>query len=138
MPPPVFTDFAHLWVPVCLSGKVRPDQPTPIELAGERLVLFRDEGGEARALIDRCPHRGVALSLGTVDRGVITCPFHGWRFGGSGECLHVPWNPDAKRDRLSATSIPVRDLGGLIWVFTGSEPSQEPVVPEALSRPGIR
>ena len=138
MPPPVFTDFAHLWVPVCLSGKVRPDQPTPIELAGERLVLFRDEGGEARALIDRCPHRGVALSLGTVDRGVITCPFHGWRFGGSGECLHVPWNPDAKRDRLSATSIPVRDLGGLVWVFTGSEPGQEPVVPEALSRPGIR
>ena len=33
-------------------------KPLPVRLAGERLVLFRDESGRARALIDRCPHRG--------------------------------------------------------------------------------
>ena len=135
---PAFTDFAGLWVPICLSGKVRPAQPKAMVLAGVHIVLFRDEAGEPRALIDRCPHRGVALSLGTVDKGVITCPFHGWQFSSIGQCIHVPWNPDAKRDRLSATSVPVRELGGLIWVFSGSEPKQEPVVPEALLRPDIR
>ena len=73
-----------------------------------------------------------------MDSGVITCPFHGWQFDGTGACLHVPWNPDAKRDRLCATSVPVRELGGLVWVFTGNEPPGEPAVPEALLRPDIR
>lgn len=102
---PAFPDFANLWVALCPSEVVVRDKPTALTLAGERIVLFRDPDGLVRTLIDQCPHRGVALSLGSVERGVIACPFHGWQFDGAGRCLHVPWNPDAKRDHLSAVVV---------------------------------
>jgi phenylpropionate dioxygenase-like ring-hydroxylating dioxygenase large terminal subunit len=46
------------------------------------LERFHDGVG---ALLDRCPHRGVALSLGTITDGCLACPFHGWRFGADAE-----------------------------------------------------
>lgn len=134
----LFRDFAGLWVPLCLARPLSTERPTPIILAGERIVLFRDEAGEARALLDRCPHRGVALSLGHVRDGAITCPFHGWRFDGSGRCINVPWNPDARLENLSATPLPVREIGGLIWLYTGRHAAGEPMVPEPLLRPDVR
>jgi phenylpropionate dioxygenase-like ring-hydroxylating dioxygenase large terminal subunit len=101
-------------------------------------VLFRDARDVVRALIDRCPHRGVALSLGTVEGGEIICPFHGWRFDGAGQCLHVPWNPDAKRTGVSATALCVRELNGVIWLYTGREVNAEPNVPDAFLLNDVR
>lgn len=109
----------------------------PLTVAGERIVLFRDAEGRAVALIDRCPHRGVALSLGRVAGGIVECPFHGWRFDGAGRNCHVPWNPDARRERLGATALPVREAGGLVWLYTGFDPADEPMPSDTLSEPGI-
>ncbi len=57
-----------------------------------RWSLFaRDGQGNAGALLDRCPHRNVPLSLGRVARtGRLECRYHGWQFDGSGRCRHVP------------------------------------------------
>lgn len=134
----MFEGFAQVWTPVELSRRLRR-RPLPLVVAGERIVLFRDEGGRATALIDRCPHRGVALSLGRVDRGHIECPFHGWRFAGDGRCTHVPLNPGARCDLLSAMALPTRELGGLIWIYTapGTQAPCEPVVDESLQSSGF-
>jgi phenylpropionate dioxygenase-like ring-hydroxylating dioxygenase large terminal subunit len=103
------------------------------------LVFFRDAEGRARALIDRCPHRGVRLSLGRVSpAGCVECPFHGWRFDGSGQNVHVPFNPAAKRSLLGATAVPVIEQGGLLWVYTAATPDPpEPTVPDAFTDPNI-
>ena len=135
---PLFADFADLWVALCPASAARRDRPSAITLAGERIVLFRGETGMASALLDRCPHRGVALSLGKVAGGEIACPFHGWRFAGDGRCSHVPWNPDARRDNLSATALPIREIGGVIWLYTGREAQGEPAVPPAFLRADTR
>jgi phenylpropionate dioxygenase-like ring-hydroxylating dioxygenase large terminal subunit len=134
----LFPDFADLWVPLGLARDIVAGRPAPFVAGGERVVLFRDAAGQLAGLLDRCPHRGVALSLGRVDRGVLVCPFHGWRFDGLGRCLHVPWNPDARLDQLSATALPVREAGGLVWLFTGREAVDEPMVPESLLQGGLR
>ena len=115
----MFENFANVWTIVGLADDVIAGKPLAMKVAGERVVFFRDANGKAAALIDRCPHRGVALSLGRVDRGEIECPFHGWRFDGVGRNCRVPWNPDARRERLGAISLPVREAGGLLWLFTG-------------------
>jgi phenylpropionate dioxygenase-like ring-hydroxylating dioxygenase large terminal subunit len=133
----LFPQFANLWVPLCLEREVAA-RPAPFVVAGERVVLFRDAAGAVAALIDRCPHRGVALSLGRVEAGQIVCPFHGWRFEGDGRCAQVPWNPDARRDQLSASALPVRVAGGLVWLFTGRTTVGEPVVPASLLRDDVR
>lgn len=139
----LFPGFANVWSPVELATRLRK-KPVPVRLAGERLVLFRDESGRARALIDRCPHRGVALSLGRIVRepggkACLECPFHGWQFAGNGACEHVPLNPDAKRDLLAATPLPTREVGGYIWVYTapGNEAPVEPNLSEIATDPAF-
>ena len=45
-----------------------------------RAVCVVRDGGRVQALLDRCPHRDVALSGGVVRDGLLTCPGHFWRF----------------------------------------------------------
>ena len=117
-----------------LKGK-----PLAITLAGEKLVFFRDAKQVAHALLDQCPHRGVALSLGKVtEEGCLQCPFHAWEFDGSGAVTHVPLNPEAKRERLFAKALPTREIGGVLWVFTAAvKDAGEPTVPDGLTMPGV-
>lgn len=133
----MFDRFANVWTAVTLAKHLKVGKPLPLEVAGEKIVFFRDEKGHPRALLDRCPHRGVQLSLGKVENGCLECPFHAWKFDGSGAVKHVPLNPDAKRERLFATSFPVREVGGLLWLFTGTtKHCGEPEVPSALTMVG--
>ncbi len=135
-----FQGFARVWTPLLPSRSVT-NGPVGVKVAGEKVVLFRGRDGKAAALVDRCPHRGVELSLGSVgDDGCIACPFHGWRFGADGTARGVPLNPDAKLERLGATPLPVREIGELLWIYTapGTEAPSEPVPPEALVDPGLR
>ncbi|MFY9658423.1 MAG: aromatic ring-hydroxylating dioxygenase subunit alpha [Methylocystis sp.] len=132
----MFDDFANVWTMVALGRDLILGKPLGLVVSGERVVLFRDHDGAPAALLDRCPHRGVALSLGRVEAGEIQCPFHGWSFAADGRCLATPWNPEAKRENLSATALPVREAGGVLWLFTGRGPApSEPVPPDALLQP---
>jgi phenylpropionate dioxygenase-like ring-hydroxylating dioxygenase large terminal subunit len=134
----MFDGFARLWTPVMPSRAVRA-RPVRFVLAGTPIVLFRGAEGRIGALVDRCPHRGVALSLGKVgDDGCLECPFHGWRFDTDGVNRRAPLNPDAKLDALGASALPVRVVGDLIWVFTeaGAAPPA-PAAPEGLTMPGV-
>ncbi|MCB1691805.1 MAG: aromatic ring-hydroxylating dioxygenase subunit alpha [Pseudomonadales bacterium] len=135
----MFSNFANVWTPLIEAKRVGRT-PLRVELAGEGLVVFRGERGEIGVLQDRCPHRSVRLSLGTVgDDGCLQCPFHGWRFAPDGENRHVPLNPDAKRSQLNATSLPARVIGDLVWVYTSplGQPAESPQVPEGLDEAGL-
>jgi len=133
----MFENFANVWTVVGLARDLRADHPMGLTVAGERIVLFRGADGKPAALRDRCPHRGVALSLGRVRQGEIECPFHGWRFDAAGANCATPWNPDAKRQNLSALALPVREAGGLLWLYAGFAPTAEPDPSASLSLPGV-
>lgn len=133
----MFSNFANVWTIVALSRDLERGKLLALRVAGERVVFFRDASGKAAALIDRCPHRGAALSLGRVDKGEIECPFHGWRFDGDGCNRHVPWNPDAKLENLSAVALPVRESDGLLWLYTGFAPDQAPEVSDTFRIPSL-
>ena len=136
----MFEGFAHVWTPAVLASQLR-DRPLQVQVAGTKIALFRDRHGGVGALVDRCPHRGVALSLGKVtSAGCVACPFHGWEFDAAGVNVHVPFNPDAKREHLGATAIPVREIGGLVWVYTapGRTAPTEPAPPEGMVRDDLR
>ncbi|AKT39040.1 aromatic ring-hydroxylating oxygenase subunit alpha [Chondromyces crocatus] len=134
----MFEGFANVWTPILPAREVR-NAPVAAKLAGESLVLFRDAEGQIGALLDRCPHRGVALSLGEISEGGhLQCPFHGWSFRADGACAHIPFNPvgDEKLARYAALAVPAREVGGLVWVFTGQDAAgTEPVLPSALVDP---
>lgn len=82
------TSPKDIWQAVALVNDVRR-QPLRLEFGGEPVVLFNSGTGIA-ALADRCPHRLMELSKGKVVGGEIECPYHGWRFDGSGRCTAIP------------------------------------------------
>lgn len=132
-----FAGFRDVWTAVAMSDEVT-SSPFPVVVAGTRVVLFRDAEGVVAALLDRCPHRGVALSLGKVRDGCIECPFHGWRLDRSGGVARVPWNPDAKLAKLHGVAFPTRERGGQIFLYTGLDPKREPFVAEGFESPRVR
>ena len=62
------------WQPVALSEELTADTPLPTRLLGEDLVLFRDPSGRPQLIGRYCPHRGVDLSYGRLDKGGAQMP----------------------------------------------------------------
>ena len=87
------------------------------------LVLFREGNGQACALLDRCPHRGVKLSLGRVTGGTLACGYHGWRFDGSGACVHIPSLVRGQRiaKGCEASSFRTVEQDGYVWIWVGEK-----------------
>lgn len=134
--------FRNFWYPVQWAGQVG-EKPVPITLLGEKIVLVRDEG-EVRALHDRCPHRGVPLSLGRRQYpGTISCPYHGWTYNlDDGKLRAVLTDgPDSPIcGKLSVRTYPVAERLGLIWVYVGdgeAPPVERDIPEELLSEPFV-
>ncbi|HEV2633861.1 MAG TPA: aromatic ring-hydroxylating dioxygenase subunit alpha [Actinocrinis sp.] len=106
--------LARHWYPIALSREVGED-PVSACLLDEPLVVYR-AGGQVVIANDICPHRGVPLSLGSGDRGGVTCAYHGLHFGAAGVCDRVPAHPEAKIPaRLHLRTYPAVERYGLIW-----------------------
>jgi nitrite reductase/ring-hydroxylating ferredoxin subunit len=59
--------------------------------AGDKAIALCRVGGELHALDNRCLHRGGPLGEGELLDGVLTCPWHGWRYDvQSGKCQNGP------------------------------------------------
>lgn len=106
-----------LWHPVALADAVGA-APVAAHLLEQPVVLWRDGGGAVQALADQCPHRGARLSLGRVTaQGELECPYHGWRFEGSGQCTHVPALPTfVPLATHCARRYAACEAHGLVWV----------------------
>lgn len=104
------------WHPVAGSEAIAA-QPVPARLLGEDLVLWRDAAGTVHAWPDRCPHRGARLSLGRVEGNHLECPYHGWQFAPSGQCVHVPALPSFTPPATHCVQgFEAREAYGLVWV----------------------
>lgn len=114
------------WYILCESKELRR-RPIKRRLYGSPIVLFRDAEGKAGALVDRCPHRNVPLSLGRLEEGRLQCAYHGWEFSTDGVCRKVPGLCGEAEDRTrDAEAHALRELDGFVWVW--GEPGVEPPV----------
>lgn len=122
------------WFIVTRSKDVR-DRPVTAQLFGTPIVLFRDQNNTVNALLDRCPHRNVPLSLGDVcEDGTLRCAYHGWRFDGHGQCRFIPTRTEQQvQPSHHAVAYPACDQDGFVWVYTLD--LNNPVVPK--TRPHI-
>ncbi len=109
------------WYAILESDEVPRNQPVGVTRMGEKLVAWRDSGGKVTVMHDRCPHRGVALSVGEVHGDCIMCPFHGFEYDASGRCTVIPANgrttpvPRA----FQVQTYPTHEAHGLIFIYWG-------------------
>jgi phenylpropionate dioxygenase-like ring-hydroxylating dioxygenase large terminal subunit len=129
--------LARFWYVACQSTDLR-ERPLARTVLGVPLVLFRGQAGKAAALLDRCPHRNVPLSLGrVVAGGRLECAYHGWQFENGGRCALIPGllgkqgkdgkeGSEGKERRAPAAAV--REQDGFVWVWPelDGQPEAEP------------
>ena len=122
------------WFAVCFGDELAAGALKAVRYFDRELVALRGEDGVARVFDAHCPHLGAHLGYGgKVEGDGVRCPFHGWRYDGTGACVEVPY---AKRippkARLRAWDTVERN--GLVFAWRhadGKPPAWEiPEVPE--------
>jgi len=118
--------YTNVWYVAGLSKNLT-DKPIKVTMLGADLVLFRDHEGAARCISNVCPHRGSSLADGTLYKdGTLACPFHGWRFNGSGTCTLIPSRRDHEVEvlapRARTDAYATTEKYGLVWVCLGDDP----------------
>jgi nitrite reductase (NADH) small subunit/3-phenylpropionate/trans-cinnamate dioxygenase ferredoxin subunit len=94
---------------VAKIGSIPEGQAASFPVAGRMVAIF-NQNGVYFALDDICPHMGASLAAGHVEGGVVTCPWHAWRF----RVADGTWcdNPRVKTDafevRIEGDDIQVR------------------------------
>jgi len=123
-----------LWYMGLPARDVRAGAMKRVILLGEPVVIGRMRTGEAFALRDICPHRGVPLSAGrAMADNTVECPYHGWRFKADGVCAAIPSLVEGQETdpaKIKVRSYPVRDQDGLIWVYMAA-PGRESAAPRS-------
>lgn len=93
---------------------------------GEEVVAWCDEEGRVCVADSICPHLGSSLGPdvgGRICDGRLVCPFHGFEFDTTGQCVATPYAPAAKAARLQVYET--REILGMIfaWYGLGGRPS---------------
>lgn len=139
-------DYLQHWYPVSWACDLKLDRPSHVSLFDTQYVVALTKSKENNslsvlAMLDRCPHRGAALSEGRItESGFLQCAYHGWSFDEKGTCVQIPQSP-AKSSQYStrscAKAIPAMIHQGLVWLWPGpvanndvSSLPQPPTVPE--------
>ena len=81
----------------------------PLELGGEKIIVSR-QGGVVTCFQNACAHLGMAIHDGEIEDGIITCPYHQFRYDlATGECLTAPTvQLQAHAVRIVGTRVEVR------------------------------
>ena len=124
---------AGAWYPVALSSGVEPGTSNGTRLFEREIVVWRDADGAAHVWEDRCPHRGMRLSLGFVRGDQIACLYHGWRYDAAGRCRHIPAHPQlTPPETIRVPVLTSVERAGMIWACKDGPQQVEPPVDEAV------
>src|SRR4051812_41026044 len=91
---------------VCRTDEVPEGEGKTVTVGDKLIAVFRTDGCY-HAIDDVCPHMGASLSGGFVENGIVTCPWHAWRF----RLADGAW---ADNPRIKIGCYPVRVGGGEI------------------------
>jgi Rieske 2Fe-2S family protein len=129
--PAVFADelerfFCQSWI-----GAGRADQiPSPgdfflREVAGESIIINRDQSGAVRGFYNVCRHRGTRICTQAEGKfcGRIQCPYHGWTYGLDGKLIGAPHMENLPREDYPLNPVHCDLWDGHIFITLNLQPS---------------
>jgi phenylpropionate dioxygenase-like ring-hydroxylating dioxygenase large terminal subunit len=125
--------FTSSWLYLChVSEIAEPGDALPVTVAGEPLVVTRDQAGQVRVLSALCRHRSFPVIEERTNTRSLRCPYHYWSYGLDGALLTAPaMDPAHRLDDLKAQlclpSFPVEIWQGFVFTHLGTDP--EPLAP---------
>lgn len=110
------------WYPAHRSIDLRDGESKAIKILGEDIFITRQKGA-AKAVEDRCRHRGVRFSERPIHYTdeTITCWYHTWTYDlDDGKLVAVLNDQTCSHiGRIGIKSYPIREVNGLIFIFIG-------------------
>jgi phenylpropionate dioxygenase-like ring-hydroxylating dioxygenase large terminal subunit len=128
---PMWAMFRQYWIPA-LHAEELPENDCPpvrVKLLCERLIAFRDSDGKMGLIDEFCAHRGVSLWFGRNEEGGLRCPYHGWKYDVTGQCIEVPSEPEESRfcQKIKLAGYPLVKIGDILWAYMGEKDKQPPL-----------
>ena len=108
------------WIEIAKAQQLDVPRPVlPITLNAKNYVLFRDDMGQLGLIGRNCPHRGADLCYGRLEDNGLRCPFHGWHFDRTGQCVEQPAEPEGSQmfTQIKVPMIPVKEENGVILAW---------------------
>ena len=128
--------FGSSWQAVGRTDQVvEPGSYFTADVAGEPILVVRDEEGALRAFFNVCRHRAALVVPDAAGRASrLRCRYHGWTYDLAGRLRGTPefdGVADFRREDNGLTPVSVAVWGPLVWVrLNGSPPSlQELLAP---------
>lgn len=114
-----------VWYKVLSNKDKLPEGRVQTVTAGHQGVCLTHFEGKFSALDNRCPHQGGPLGEGSIENGLLRCPWHGWDFD---PCTGLP--PGGYDDGV--TTFDVKEEGDAIYVGIPEEPAHEETVSDVM------
>jgi phenylpropionate dioxygenase-like ring-hydroxylating dioxygenase large terminal subunit len=122
--------FRQYWIPALLARELPENDcaPVRVKLLGERLIAFRDSEGRYGLMDEFCAHRGASLWFGRNEEGGLRCPYHGWKYDYTGQCVDVPSEPEESGfcAKIKLQAYPMIKIGDVLWTYMGDKESRPP------------
>ncbi|QXE33010.1 aromatic ring-hydroxylating dioxygenase subunit alpha [Streptomyces sp. GMY02] len=125
--------FRQYWIPALLAEELPENDSPPVrvKLLSERMVAFRDSEGRYGLVDEFCAHRGASLWFGRNEGSGLRCPYHGWKYDVTGQCVEVPSEADNSSfcRNVQLTAYPLVKIGDVLWTHMG-DAATRPALPE--------
>jgi len=112
------------WHPIAATAQLDEKTVRQVRILGEDLVLYRNRTGNLGLIGNRFAHRATGLWNGIPDKDGLRCPYHGWKYDATGQCIDQPLEPPGSNFKytIRIKGYPVQEMGGLIWAYLGHDP----------------
>jgi len=108
-----------------------------VDVAGESVIVTRDEGGRVRAFYNVCRHRGTQICAEAKGEfaGRIQCPYHAWTYALEGKLLAAP---HMDGDEFRKEDYPLNAVGAEEWeghIFVNLSRERRPLLQQLADLP---
>ena len=118
-------DKKIIWYKVLDSKKELPEGRVKTVTANHKGICLTHYNGKFSALDNRCPHQGGPLGEGSIENGMLRCPWHGWDYD---PCTGK--SPGSFDDGIE--TFPVKEEGDTIFVGVQEESAHEKTVSDIM------
>jgi pyruvate oxidase len=108
-----------------LGADELPEGRVTTVTAGHMSLALTHVDGTYAALDNHCPHQGGPLGEGSIENGLLRCPWHGFDY-----CPLTGQSPGAYGDEVTTFPVEIRD--GDIWIGVETEVPHERTVSDVM------
>ena len=107
--------YFGMWVCAGRSEQIEnPGKYFVLDVAGESVIVTRDESRKVRGFYNVCRHRGTQICAASAGEfaGRIQCPYHAWTYRLDGKLLAAP---HMEEDEFRKEDYPLHAVGAEEW-----------------------